>query len=47
MMIARIGGISFNSLLIVLVFSYCIVTFFIDIHADAAEALQIAYLTEL
>lgn len=26
--------------------SYCIVTYFIDIHADAAEGIQVCYLTE-
>lgn len=31
----RIGGIHFLSLLIILVLAYCVVTYFIDIHADA------------
>lgn len=47
MMKARINGINILSLLIILILAYCIVTYFIDIHADAAESLQISYLTEL
>lgn len=45
LMKGKMSGISVESLLFILVFSYCVVTFFVDIHADAAEALQIAYLT--
>jgi hypothetical protein len=41
---ARIGGINLQALLIILLLSYCIATYLIDIHADAAEALQITYL---
>lgn len=33
---AKIGGINLQSLLIILLLSYCVVTYFIDIHADAA-----------
>jgi hypothetical protein len=40
----RIGGINLQAILIILLLSYCLVTYLIDIHADAAEALQIAYL---
>ena len=47
MMKAKIDGISVQSLVIILILAYCIVTYFIDIHADAAEAEQICYLTEL
>ena len=36
MMKARINGINITSLLIILILAYCIVTYFIDIHADAA-----------
>ena len=43
----KIDGISVNSLIIILLLAYCIVTYFIDIHADCAEGLQIAYLAEL
>ena len=32
---AKINGINFQSLLIILILAYCIVTYFIDIHADA------------
>lgn len=42
---AKIGGANLQSLLIIMVLTYCVVTYLIDIHADAAEALQIAYLT--
>lgn len=41
---SKINDINFQSLLIILVFGYCVSTYFIDIHSDAAEALQIAYL---
>lgn len=34
-------------MLIIIILAYCVITYFIDIHADAGEALQIAYLTEL
>ena len=44
---AKIGGANLQSLLIIMVLTYCVVTYLIDIHADAAEALQIAYLTQL
>jgi hypothetical protein len=47
MMKVKIHGINFESLIIILILAYCVVTYFIDIHADAAEALQISYLTEL
>lgn len=47
MMKAKAGVISIDSLVLILFLSYCITTYFIDIHADAAEGLQIAYLTEL
>lgn len=30
-----------------MILAYCVVTYFIDTHADAGEALQIAYLAEL
>ena len=36
MMKGRIGGISVWTLVLILFLSYCIVTYFIDIHADAA-----------
>jgi hypothetical protein len=42
---SKIDGINFKSLIIIMILSYCVATYFIDIHADAAEALQIAYLT--
>lgn len=42
---ARIDGINLWSLVIIIILAYCVVTYFIDIHADAGEALQIAYLT--
>lgn len=45
MMKSKIDGINFKSLIIIMILSYCVATYFIDIHADAAEALQIAYLT--
>ncbi len=35
----RIEGISVQSLLFILVFAYCVITFFVDIHADAAEGI--------
>ena len=40
----KIDGISTWSLVLIMLLSYCIVTFFIDIHADAAEGLQVSYL---
>ena len=36
MMKAKIDGINVQSLIIILILAYCIVTYFIDIHADAA-----------
>lgn len=45
MMKSRIDGIHVGTLIVVLILAYCIVTYFIDIHADAAEGLQTAYLT--
>lgn len=47
MMKSRIEGIHVGSLIATLILVYCVVTYFIDIHADSAQALQIAYLTEL
>ena len=44
---SRINGINLQSMLIIIILAYCVITYFIDIHADAGEALQIAYLTEL
>lgn len=44
---SKINGINVQSLIIIMILAYCVVTYFIDIHADAGEALQIAYLAEL
>ncbi len=40
------GSISLTALMIIILFAYCTVTYFIDAHADAAEGLQVAYLTD-
>lgn len=29
-----------------ILFTYCLVTYFIDVHADAAEGIQVSYLLE-
>ena len=42
----KIDGISTWSLFLIIFLAYCVVTYFIDIHADAAEGLQIAYLLD-
>lgn len=46
LMKGKIGGINTWTMVLILLLSYCIVTFFIDIHADAAEGLQISYLLD-
>ena len=40
------GGINIFTLLLIIFLSYCVVTYFIDIHADAAEGLQTSYLLD-
>ena len=47
LMKSKVGIINIPSLLLILILSYVICTYFIAIHADAAEGLQIAYLMEL
>ena len=42
----RKDTISTVVLIIVMLISYCFVTYFIDIHADGAEGLQISYLLD-
>lgn len=46
LMKGKISGINTWSLVLIILLSYCIVTYFIDIHADAAEGLQISYLLD-
>ena len=46
MMKAQIGDVNIWTLLLIMFLSYCVVTYFIDIHADAAEGLQITYLLD-
>ena len=46
LMKAKFDGISVWSLILIVFLSYCVVTYFIDIHADAAEGLQITYLLD-
>jgi hypothetical protein len=46
LMKGRTGDISLISLLIIAVFSWCISMYFIGIHTDAAEGLQISFLME-
>lgn len=36
MMQAKINGVSIESLLVILVLAFCMATYFIDVHADAA-----------
>ena len=47
LMKSKVGLLNISSLLLIVALSYMICTYFIDIHADAAEGLQVAYLTEL
>lgn len=47
LMKSKVGEIHIESLLFVILLSYMVGTYFIDIHADAAEALQVGYLLEL
>ena len=47
LMESKTGEIKITSLLLIILLSYMVVTYFIDIHADAGEALQISYLSEL
>ena len=42
----RSNTISPIVLMIVMLISYCFVTYFIDIHADGAEGLQVSYLLD-
>lgn len=42
---AILSAVQFLSLMIVFG-AYCILTYFIDIHADAAEGLMVSYLAE-
>ena len=47
MMKAKVNDISVMGLVIILVLSYAVSTYFIDIHADAAEGIQVSYLLEM
>jgi hypothetical protein len=42
--ISTLGTISLVSLLIIALFTYCVLSFFVDLHADIAEGIQISYL---
>lgn len=46
LMKSNIDAISTWSLVLIILLAYCVVTYFIDIHADSAEGLQICYLLE-
>jgi hypothetical protein len=35
------------SLIVIIILSYCILTYFVDVHADAAEGLELCYNIEL
>ncbi len=43
---SRTAFISVWALIYIIFFAYCVVTYFIDIHCDAAEGLVVCYLTE-
>lgn len=40
------GQVNFWSVVFIYMFTYCIVTFFASLHADAADALAITFLAE-
>ena len=41
-----LGSIDYLSLLISALFAYCVLNYFVDLHADLAEGIQIGYLIE-
>ncbi len=41
-----LGRINLVSLLIIALFAYCVLNYFVDLHADLAEGIQISYLIE-
>ncbi len=41
-----VGSINLLSLFIIALLSYCILSFFVDLHADLAEGIQITYLID-
>jgi hypothetical protein len=43
---SKIGTFSVLSLVVLMVLSYCILAYFVDIHANGGEGLQISYLIE-
>lgn len=43
---AKLGSIDYLSLLISALFAYCVLNYFVDLHADLAEGIQIGYLIE-
>jgi hypothetical protein len=42
----KLGSIDLVSLLIAALFSFCVLNYFVDLHADLAEGIQISYLIE-
>jgi uncharacterized membrane protein YwzB len=41
---SKLGSIDLLSLLITALFAYCVLSFFVDLHGDLAEGIQISYL---
>ena len=41
---SKVDSVDYLSLLIASIFSYCILSYFVDLHADLAEGIQISYL---
>lgn len=41
---STLGSVNLLSLLIISLFTYCVLSFFVDLHADLAEGIQISYL---
>lgn len=46
LMLKETGSINLSIVALMILFTYCLVTYFIDVHADAAEGIQVSYLLE-